>query len=90
MSIRTVAHDPSVPFDFAQGRRFADISPSKTVGTQRIHPAKALGSPHHHAPEDVLGDADGRFPVDPEIGDHDLSMVCASFGAISRQPFQPQ
>jgi hypothetical protein len=24
------------------------------------------------------------------LGDHDLSMVCASFGAISRQPFQPQ
>jgi hypothetical protein len=45
---------------------------------------------HHHATEDVLGDADGRFPVDPEIRDHDLSTVCASFGAISRQPFQPQ
>jgi hypothetical protein len=24
------------------------------------------------------------------LGDHDLSMVCASFGVISRQPFQPQ
>ncbi len=34
MSIRTVAHDPSVPFGFAQGRRFADTSPSKTMGRQ--------------------------------------------------------
>jgi len=49
MSIRTVAHDPSVPFDFAQGRRFADISPSKTVGRQSIHPAKASG-PHITTP----------------------------------------
>jgi hypothetical protein len=32
MSISTVAHDPSVPFDFAQGRRFTDTSPSQAMG----------------------------------------------------------
>ena len=25
-----------------------------------------------------------------EIGENDHSIICASFGAISRQPFQPQ
>jgi hypothetical protein len=32
MSDNTAAHDPSAPFDFAQGRRFAGTSPRMRAG----------------------------------------------------------